>query len=252
MEEMDAEFWSSGEEPIADSREGDTVNRMMSTSNKCKDSRIIEFITFVCTFLLMWQTIFRVADIAVQALFKFFGLVLLKLNKLINNGILTTIVEIFPNSLVTARKFLNIDRNDFHEMIVCPKCHSTYSYEDCFKYGITTCVYVRFPKHPQQKMRSKCLTSLLKTVKLSSGGIKKLPIKLYYYKSIINELALLLNRDGCINLINKWRERNIPDNYLADIYDGQVWKNFKDIDGRNFFLDRYSLGLLINVDLTNT
>ncbi len=36
---MDAEFWSSddGEEPIADSREGDTVNRMMSTSNKCKD-----------------------------------------------------------------------------------------------------------------------------------------------------------------------------------------------------------------------
>ncbi len=61
-----------------------------------------------------------------------------------------------------------------------------------------------------------------------------LPIKVYYYKSIVNELALLLNRDGCINLISNWRERNIPDNYLADIYDGQVWKNFKDIDGRNF------------------
>ncbi len=57
----------------------------------------------------------------------------LKLNKLINNGILSTIVEIFPNSLVNATKFLNIDRNDFHGMIVCPKCHSTYSCEDCFE-----------------------------------------------------------------------------------------------------------------------
>ncbi len=71
-----------GEEPIAYSREGDTVNRMMSTSNKCKDSRIIEFITFVCTFLLMWQTIF-IADVAVQALFKFFGLVLRLINLMV-------------------------------------------------------------------------------------------------------------------------------------------------------------------------
>ena len=85
------------------SREGDTVNRMMSTSNKCKDSRIIEFITFVCTFLLMWQTIFRVADIAVQALFKFFCLVLLKLKP---SALTCTTLRLSP-VIVTIYLFLN-------------------------------------------------------------------------------------------------------------------------------------------------
>ncbi len=79
----------------------------------------------------------------------FYRLNKLKLNKLINNGILTTIVEIF--SLVTARKFLNIDRNDFHGMIVCPKSHSTYSCEDCFELEMFTTyfqVILREAIHP--------------------------------------------------------------------------------------------------------
>ena len=35
---------------------------------------------------------------------------------------------------------------------------------------------------------------------------------------------------------------------MADIYDGVIWKTFKDMNGQYFFSDRCSLGLLINVD----
>ena len=33
----------------------------------------------------------------------------------------------------------------------------------------------------------------------------------------------------------KWRGRNIPENCLSDIYDGAVWKTFKDVNGQYFF-----------------
>ena len=54
--------------------------------------------------------------------------------------------------------------------------------------------------------------------------------------------------EGALILMNKWRGRNIPENCLSDIYDGVVWKTFKDVNGQYFFSDRYSFGLLINMD----
>ena len=110
------------------------------------------------------------------------------------------------------------------------------------------CVYIRFPRHPQQKMRMKCLEPLVKTVKLSSGKKQKVPVKVFCYKNFIDEIQQLLSREGALNSINKWRGRKIPVNSMADIYDGVIWKTFKDMNGQYFFSDRCSLGLLINVD----
>ncbi|XP_065917612.1 uncharacterized protein [Dysidea avara] len=45
-----------------------------------------------------------------------------------------------------------------------------------------------------------------------------------------------------------WRSRNISENNFADIYDGRVWKEFMNYDGKPFLSRPYNLGLMLNCD----
>ena len=45
-----------------------------------------------------------------------------------------------------------------------------------------------------------------------------------------------------------WKHRSIPHGVMADIYDGNIWKSFLKVNGENFLLKCYNLGLLLNVD----
>src|SRR5438105_1716979 len=65
----------------------------------------------------------------------------------------------------------------------------------------------------------------------------------------------MLNRDNFKNLLDHWFSRQVPDNVLADIYDGQVWKTFKDIDDSKFFIANTldgRLGFCLNIDWFRT
>jgi len=39
----------------------------------------------------------------------------------------------------------------------------------------------------------------------------------------------------------------VPDNTLADIYEGRIWKKFMTYEGRPFFSNPYNLGLMLNL-----
>ena len=48
--------------------------------------------------------------------------------------------------------------------------------------------------------------------------------------------------------MNHWRNRNLVDGVMTDIYDGATWKSFLNRDGNEILASRYGIGLAINVD----
>ena len=61
---------------------------------------------------------------------------------------------------------------------------------------------------------------------LKNGSVKFYAYKTYCYKSIIDSLETLLKRPGLEEQSEKWKSRQIDDDLYADVYDGQIWKQF--------------------------
>lgn len=125
-------------------------------------------------FILIWQSLYRISNNAINVLFKFlyafFNMVILMGTS--NEHDLQDIVSKFPQSITGAKQLLWEGKNvNIIEFIVCPKCHSVYSYDDCViiragKEESKLCSHVAYPKHRRQKKRKACGTVLLKKVKL--------------------------------------------------------------------------------------
>ena len=58
----------------------------------------------------------------------------------------------------------------------------------------------------------------------------------------------MVQKPGMLDLLNHWKSRIIPNGVMADIYDGEVWQSFLKVDGKDFLMSRYGIGLLISVD----
>lgn len=133
---------------------------------------------FMVIFLLSWQTIFRVAmDVA----FKFMVILLHRLGDLVGSDKLRLLANTFPTTMLKAHAFQVIDRGRYQQLVVCRKCHSTYDYGHCLKTSLDTrstalCSFVRYPRHPQARLRTPCETPLMKKA-------RHLHIKLYISQS---------------------------------------------------------------------
>jgi len=98
-------------------------------------------------------------------------------------------------------------------------------------------------------MRQLCNKQLAKEVPTKDGIVFHL-LLIYPTINIKDQLRLLYSQNGFEESCRKWVNRNIKDNYLADIYDGNIWKNFKNQD-EDFFTSEHAdthLGLMINLD----
>ena len=120
-------------------------------------------------FLLAWQALFRIPNVAMGLMFKFVSILLKKLIET-STQTLTQVHEFFPDSLKRAHTMQSIHSNNFSQLIVCPKCYSTYELADINSgQEIATCSYVRFPRHSYENMRKKCGEKLMKAVKTAKG-----------------------------------------------------------------------------------
>lgn len=136
---------------------------------------------------------------------------------------------------------------------MCPKCHTLYNFDYCYELvcgrKVTKkCTFVQFPTHRQHFRRTKCGEPLLKEVSLKSGGTKLYPHKVYCYNSIIDNLCQFLQRPGFVDKCELWRSRGIPDGFLADIFDGRIWKEWQNLDGKAFFAAQRNYAFMLNVD----
>ena len=90
---------------------------------------------------------------------------------------------------------------------------------------------VKHCKHKRFPRSAACGAPLAKKVFLSNGTEQFYPLKVYCYNSVKEKLQEMLLRDNFPQLCESLRDHQSQDGYLADIVDGQVWKEFQSIDG---------------------
>ena len=114
-----------------------------------------------------------------------------------------------------------------------------------------SCEFVLYPNHPQKRFRQPCNTMLMKTV-ISANDRKNhlYPKNVYGLKSIKSQLETMLKRPGFKELLNKGPNHSTC-NFLSDICDGEIYRNFKDNYGDLFFHDKCNIGFMLNVDWFN-
>lgn len=205
-------------------------------------------------FLLLWQSIFRISNMAMEVLLKLLSLFI----KLFGKAIVSdenVIADKIPNDIPAAYKFLSKKSDDFISYVVCPNCDCIYDYDDCIK--TTTfgqkesklCRHIAYPNHPHVSRRQECKAQLLKKVR-SGKGYKLVPMKEYPYQPLSKSIAYLVKKTDFLEACEKWRRRmlTIPESYLSDIYDGRVWREFSSDSMGNFLNFPYNYLLTINVD----
>ena len=77
------------------------------------------YVTMVVVFILLWQSIFTIANVAVDLLLKFLRLILLKGPFILKEQIAS---ECFPLSLSKAQEMFKKNRDDFQKLVSCRKC----------------------------------------------------------------------------------------------------------------------------------
>ncbi|PKB93324.1 hypothetical protein RhiirA5_441643 [Rhizophagus irregularis] len=112
----------------------------------------------------------------------------------------------------------------------CDKCCKLYNIDDISSSKpavapkFTECTYQDFPDHPMSNKRNPCGATLYKNV---------------------------YTKDGFEESCRKWVNRPSNPEILADVYDGRVWKSFKDENKSQFFWPDSSdthLGIMLSMD----
>lgn len=112
-----------------------------------------------------------------------------------------------PTYLYSARKLLKIDRDNFQQYVVCPKCTKLYHMDEVVinegdRTVAKTCNNIPFPWARRHKI---CGAQLAKKLTLKNGKIKFYALKTFCYKSIIESLEALLKCPGLEEQCEKWR-----------------------------------------------
>uniref|UniRef100_A0A8W8JHJ3 Uncharacterized protein n=1 Tax=Magallana gigas TaxID=29159 RepID=A0A8W8JHJ3_MAGGI len=137
------------------------------------------------------------------------------------------------------RKLTEFDRDDFLKYIVCPNCTALYRYGDvaqnrdgrtvvhkCSKM-MFGCRVDKSSTNHGRRGKFRCDASLVQEVLLSNNKTKFYPLKTFCYKNIIDYLEQFLSRPDFEAECNKWRNREVIENHLGDLYDGDIWKEFQ-------------------------
>ena len=83
---------------------------------------------------------------------------------------------------------------------------------------------------------------------LASGKVCFYPHKLYCFKSVIDQVEGLLKRPGVPGMCEQWREREVADDIIADVYDGSIWKDFLNYKPKDYLDAPRNLAFAINID----
>ena len=245
----DQEHWDVDniEELLRDFEVDDNEDDISTLSSNSSDNSLVRLILL---FLFLWSSFYGISATALNHLIRFFHYLFSTISKHSPN--LSALATLFPTSLYKAHKFYNIKKDSFEKYVICKKCGSLYNFKDCFEtIGSVThpkvCIHTRFRHHPHRSRRRPCGSQLIKKV-VTKQGIKFYPLKTYCYFSLLKSIPNILERGTLLDQCEEWRTRKIPADVMADVYDGQVWKDFATINGRPFLSEPYHLGLMLNCD----
>ena len=196
---------------------------------------------WILIWIMSFRTRFNLPETATESLLKFMKLVLKEIGG--------ADFDEFPDTLYLIKKALDL-KDRFHNFAACPKCHKLYKKQEVRDSSVTNCQHIEYPNSKTRRTRL-CQTALSRPTRLLNGQVSNQPILIYPFAGIQQQLESMYCRPGFENLLRHWVNRTSFDQILADIYDGQVWKTFKDENSAKFFRPDTAdsnLGLMLNVD----
>ena len=208
-------------------------------------SNIVKLYIF---FLLMFQSTFRISDTALTVLLSFLFTFLQLLAKHYHIEKLHSFCDQLPKTTNAARKLIGDGRNDFEKYACCPSCYSIYSWLNKGTSSNNTCTFIKYPNHSQARYRKPCGEKLMKMIKTPYQASFQYPRLLFCYKPIIKSLQEMLFHPKFISHCELWRDRQVCDGVMHDIYDGKVWDDFLEYEGKSFLSAPFNYALCLNVD----
>ena len=197
---------------------------------------------WIVYWILKYQERYRLSDVATNSLIKFIRYLLISHDK--------NTYSTFPTSLYMARKLFGIG-DQIIKYATCPTCCKLYSVNKLPTDKPSHCSFQNFPNHPMANYRSPCGAVITKQVPTNQGIIYR-PALIFPIVNIKRQLQRLYNKKGFEESCRKWAARPNNDHELSDIYDGRIWKEFKDPnEDRLFFRHDVSdsnLGIMLNLD----
>lgn len=250
LSDVNAELWDLNEEDL-NLDFGSEDLRLPEHDNAEREESFPQLIKWIMIFLCIWASYCCISDNAMDILINFISAIFKSLASMF--PALTSLAFLFPKSFNLLKTKLGLNQDQFTKFVVCTKCDSLYKFEDCFteRFGRTVikqCPFISQENHRQLFRRTACGELLLKEVILKNGRKRFYPFKVYCYNSIIEKLKQLIARPGFMINCESWRNRNVPNGFLADIFDGKVWKDFMYVEGKPFFAAPHNYGLMLNVD----
>ncbi|GET51676.1 hypothetical protein GLOIN_2v1786147 [Rhizophagus irregularis DAOM 181602=DAOM 197198] len=184
---------------------------------------------WILLWIMSFRTRFNLPETATESLIKFLKLVLTEIG--------SPDFDTFPDTLYLARKALNLE-DRFHSFVTCSKCHKLYNKQEIKSFlqneqpAIMKCCHVEFPNSTTRRLRL-CQTPLAQKTTLLNNQISIKPELLFPFVSIKQQLEAMYRQPNFENSLRHWINRPTFDNILTDIYDGEVWKTFKETTDEN-------------------
>ena len=200
-------------------------------------------VIYTIVFLLQLQTVHAISDTAIDAILKFLKKMFVMLSDASRGISVEKFSQMFPSTMYSARKRVNVCRKSIKEFPVCPGCKYVYHLEEC----IESCGSLWQAKRCKRKIGHSVCNSDIVTAKPTLSGQIFAPIQTFCYNPIGDSLTLRVCNDvSFLNSCEKWRENSQmreqkPD--YCDVFDGAVWKSFE-----SFLQSPNTLLLQLNVD----
>ena len=237
----------SDEDDEEDEEDGDEEVNFMSTEYDDNETDLPNIdlnynFTWIILWILQYQQRYKLPNVAIDSLFKFLNILLLAIDE--------TKFSTFPSSLYKAKKTLGMSLK-LIKYAACNKCHKLYNIKEILnETEIPTCSFVNFPNHSMERFRQKCNNPLTKKIDSNNHQIFR-PIMTFPLVRIKQQLTLFFGRKNFEMSCRKWAERKNETDALFDIYDGMIWKSFRDDNGEPFFTEEHAethIGLMLNMD----
>ena len=203
---------------------------------------------WILLWIMKFRMRFNIPETATESLIKFTNLLLGEIGN--------PTFENFPDTLYKMRKILNLE-DRFHSFVACTNCHKLYNKYEIEEFrqdenlAIMKCQHIEYPNSSRHQM---CQNPLSHQIRL----LNKVSIQsemIYPFSTIRQQLAMLYLQPRFEKSLRHWANRSHSDDIITDIYDGQVWKAFKetsaDDNSPNFFCPEVAdsnIGLMLNVD----
>lgn len=155
----------------------------------------------------------------------------------------------FPRTKATFEKRCSVDELFFSgvtQYVDCLKCHTLYSIDQTQNERISrpNCRFAT-KTNMYNQVTERCDQPLYTVSKKNVYS----PAAIYMYNSIVSTLRKFYLRDNFAAMVKAWKTRGLNDDKnLYDVYDGEVWKNFKiDENDEVPFVDQSDNNLMLSI-----